>query len=157
MNTQDRAALNDLLRLLDAPVSTLGAEGARLRWASPTALALLLARWTTIGGSQRSLWVDAPSEAEAQTLAHDLAVLLPDARVAHFPGFAPFAGGESSPPGVVLKERLANGRTLTVVATSPDGSEKRLHAMVRIDTPQEIEYFEHGGILQYVLRQLAAK
>ena len=28
---------------------------------------------------------------------------------------------------------------------------------VRIDTPQEIEYFEHGGILQYVLRQLAAK
>jgi aconitate hydratase len=29
--------------------------------------------------------------------------------------------------------------------------------MVRIDTPQEIEYFEHGGILQYVLRLLAAK
>ena len=57
----------------------------------------------------------------------------------------------------LLKERLANGRTLTVVATSPDGSEKRLHAMVRIDTPQEIEYFEHGGILQYVARQLAAK
>jgi aconitate hydratase len=55
----------------------------------------------------------------------------------------------------LLKERLANGRTLTVVATSPDGSEKRLHAMVRIDTPQEIEYFEHGGILQYVARQLA--
>ena len=29
--------------------------------------------------------------------------------------------------------------------------------MVRIDTPQEIEYYEHGGILQYVLRELAAK
>ncbi|MGO8759972.1 MAG: hypothetical protein ACLQG3_17785 [Terracidiphilus sp.] len=28
---------------------------------------------------------------------------------------------------------------------------------LRIDTPQEIEYYEHGGILQYVLRQLAAK
>jgi aconitate hydratase len=29
--------------------------------------------------------------------------------------------------------------------------------MVRIDTPQEIEYYKHGGILQYVLRQLAGK
>jgi aconitate hydratase len=31
------------------------------------------------------------------------------------------------------------------------------NATVRIDTPQEIAYFEHGGILQYVLRELAAK
>jgi len=57
----------------------------------------------------------------------------------------------------MLDARLANGRTLTVTATSPDGSKKLLNALVRIDTPQEIEYFEHGGILQYVLRQLAAK
>ena len=57
----------------------------------------------------------------------------------------------------LLASRFAQGKTLTVVATSPDGSRKQLHAMVRIDTPQEIEYFEHGGILQYVLRQLAAK
>jgi aconitate hydratase len=34
---------------------------------------------------------------------------------------------------------------------------KEFTAKVRIDTPQEIEYFEHGGILQYVLRQLAPK
>jgi aconitate hydratase len=34
---------------------------------------------------------------------------------------------------------------------------KHFDAKVRIDTPQEIEYFEHGGILQYVLRQLAAQ
>ena len=34
---------------------------------------------------------------------------------------------------------------------------KTFNATVRIDTPQEIEYYEHGGILQYVLRQLAAK
>jgi aconitate hydratase len=34
---------------------------------------------------------------------------------------------------------------------------KQFNARVRIDTLQEIEYFEHGGILQYVLRQLAAK
>jgi aconitate hydratase len=32
---------------------------------------------------------------------------------------------------------------------------KEFDAKVRIDTPQEIEYFEHGGILLYVVRQLA--
>jgi aconitate hydratase len=44
-----------------------------------------------------------------------------------------------------------------VKATAADGTAKEFDAKVRIDTPQEIEYFEHGGILQYVLRQLAAK
>jgi aconitate hydratase len=34
---------------------------------------------------------------------------------------------------------------------------KEFETKVRIDTPQEVEYYEHGGILQYVLRQLAAK
>ncbi len=57
----------------------------------------------------------------------------------------------------LLSERLANTRTLRVKATAADGSVKLFDAKVRIDTPQEIEYFEHGGILQYVLRQLAAK
>jgi len=57
----------------------------------------------------------------------------------------------------LLKERLANGRDLTVKAVAADGTVKQFTAKVRIDTPQEIEYFEHGGILQYVLRQLAAK
>jgi len=56
-----------------------------------------------------------------------------------------------------LKERLAKGRDLTVKAVATDGTVKQFTARVRIDTPQEIEYFEHGGILQYVLRQLAAK
>jgi aconitate hydratase len=56
-----------------------------------------------------------------------------------------------------LAQKLANGRTVKVIATGPNGEKKSLHAMVRIDTPQEIEYFKHGGILQYVLRQLAAK
>jgi aconitate hydratase len=62
-------------------------------------------------------------------------------------------------PGLttLLAGRLASGRTLAVVATSPKGEKKLLRAMVRIDTPQEVEYFEHGGILQYVLRQLAEK
>jgi aconitate hydratase len=57
----------------------------------------------------------------------------------------------------LLNERLTNGRDLTVNAVSADGALKQFTAKVRIDTPQEIEYFEHGGILQYVLRQLAAK
>ena len=107
MQSHDQASLNDLLRLLDAPARAMAEAEARFRWTSPTALALILARWSTEGGRQRSLWVDAPSELEAQTLAHDLGVLLPLAKVAHFPGLAPFAGGESSPPGMVLKDRLA--------------------------------------------------
>jgi aconitate hydratase len=57
----------------------------------------------------------------------------------------------------LLKEKFASGHALEVVATSTDGSKKTFKANVRIDTPQEIEYYEHGGILLYVLRQLAEK
>jgi aconitate hydratase len=57
----------------------------------------------------------------------------------------------------LLASRFASGKTLPVKATAADGTVKEFAAKVRIDTPQEIEYFEHGGILQYVLRQLAAK
>jgi len=57
----------------------------------------------------------------------------------------------------LLASRFASGKTLPVVASAADGTVKQFTAKVRIDTPQEIEYFEHGGILQYVLRQLAAK
>jgi aconitate hydratase len=56
-----------------------------------------------------------------------------------------------------LQSKFANGRTLHVTASRADGGKKQFQARVRIDTPQEIEYFQHGGILQYVLRQLAAK
>ncbi|MDH3980690.1 MAG: aconitate hydratase AcnA [Gammaproteobacteria bacterium] len=44
----------------------------------------------------------------------------------------------------------------TVTATAPDGGQTVFEARVRIDTPQEFEYYCHGGILHYVLRQLAA-
>jgi aconitate hydratase len=47
-------------------------------------------------------------------------------------------------------------RIVTVVATPPAGAPIKFEARVRIDTPKEREYFQHGGILQYVLRQLAA-
>jgi len=57
----------------------------------------------------------------------------------------------------LLKAKFQGGRTLKVKARTADGSVKELKATVRIDTPQEIEYYEHGGILLYVLRQLATK
>jgi aconitate hydratase len=57
----------------------------------------------------------------------------------------------------LLANRFASGKTLEVKATAADGAIREFTAKVRIDTPREIEYFEHGGILQYVLRQLAAK
>jgi len=49
------------------------------------------------------------------------------------------------------------GRKATVRAVSDDGKEKTFTALVRVDTPQEVEYYRNGGILPYVLRQLAAK
>jgi aconitate hydratase len=49
---------------------------------------------------------------------------------------------------------FANGRTVTVTATRDDGTETTFEALVRIDTPKEIDYYRHGGILRYVLRQL---
>ena len=47
-------------------------------------------------------------------------------------------------------------RTVAVTAQKADGSEVSFDAVVRIDTPGEADYFRHGGILQYVLRQLAS-
>ena len=49
-----------------------------------------------------------------------------------------------------------SAKQVTVRALAEDGSETKFQARVRIDTPQEIEYYRHGGILHYVLRQLAA-
>jgi aconitate hydratase len=49
---------------------------------------------------------------------------------------------------------LAPGKRLSVTATSNDGSKKRFEATARIDTVVELEYYRHGGILPYVLRQL---
>jgi aconitate hydratase len=53
---------------------------------------------------------------------------------------------------------LAGGREITVRARRDDGGETAFQVAfqvrVRLDTPQEIAYYRHGGILQYVLRQL---
>ena len=59
---------------------------------------------------------------------------------------------------IVGLEGLAEGqplpRELTVKATGADGTTKELTVTLRIDTPKEAEYYRHGGILLYVLRQL---
>jgi aconitate hydratase len=59
---------------------------------------------------------------------------------------------------VIDIEGLSRGDAteVSVTATPPDGKPVRFKARVRIDTPKEREYYRHGGILQYVLRQLAA-
>jgi aconitate hydratase len=49
------------------------------------------------------------------------------------------------------------GRKLLVRADRADGTRVNFQAISRIDTPQELLYYQHGGILQYVLRQLLAQ
>ncbi len=63
--------------------------------------------------------------------------------------------GEPGELAAMLDGKFANGRTITVTAESDTGHTTVFSAIVRIDTPQEILYYQHGGILQYVLRQLA--
>jgi aconitate hydratase A / 2-methylisocitrate dehydratase len=57
----------------------------------------------------------------------------------------------------MLDSKFANGNIVTIIAEDDLGKTKEFSATVRIDTPQEILYYQHGGILQYVLRQLAGK
>jgi aconitate hydratase len=53
--------------------------------------------------------------------------------------------------------KFAAGKTVKVRAKKADGALTELDAVLRIDTPQEVLYYQHGGILQYVLRQLQSK
>jgi aconitate hydratase len=50
-----------------------------------------------------------------------------------------------------------NAKEATVTATAEDGSKKQFAVHVMLLTPKEREFFRHGGILQYVLRQLAGR
>jgi aconitate hydratase len=54
----------------------------------------------------------------------------------------------------LLAGKFAGGGQLTVRAKRADGNVIDFPVTVRIDTPQEALYYKHGGILQYVLRQL---
>src|SRR5690606_31178152 len=53
-----------------------------------------------------------------------------------------------------IEENFATGRDVAVRATRADGTVVEFPVLIRIDTPQEIHYYRHGGILQYVLRNL---
>ena len=53
-----------------------------------------------------------------------------------------------------LVEEMKPRATLSVVAHAADGVETRFTVRSRIDTPEELHYYRHGGILPYVLRQL---
>jgi aconitate hydratase len=64
--------------------------------------------------------------------------------------------GEETYEIVGLGDGLKPGATLDVVATAADGSKKKFSCKNRIDTPVELEYYRNGGILQTVLRKLAA-
>jgi aconitate hydratase len=55
-----------------------------------------------------------------------------------------------------VKKALSDGpRRVRVRAVDDTGAEKTFEAVVRVDTPQEVEYYRNGGILPYVLRQIA--
>jgi len=49
---------------------------------------------------------------------------------------------------------LAPGKSISVRAKSDDGKTKQFSVIARADTPEEVSYYHHGGILQYVLRQM---
>ena len=68
--------------------------------------------------------------------------------------------GEETFDVVGLTEVLAKfaaGKTIKVRAKRSDGAVTEFDAVLRIDTPQEVQYYQHGGILQYVLRSLQGK
>ncbi len=53
-------------------------------------------------------------------------------------------------------ESLTPRKTLTVRAVKPDGTEKTFQVLARVDTPIEVQYYQHGGILPMVLRKMMA-
>ena len=56
-----------------------------------------------------------------------------------------------------ISEDLYPGKKMTVAVTDPDGEQRELHAICRLDTPVEVEYYRNGGILQTVLRQMISR
>jgi aconitate hydratase len=66
-------------------------------------------------------------------------------------------GSEAGQLKAMLDSKFADGRIMPILAENQAGKTIEFSAILRIDTPQEILYYQHGGILQYVLRQLAGK
>jgi aconitate hydratase len=55
-----------------------------------------------------------------------------------------------------IQSSMAGALEVTVVASSDNRQDFKFSALARLDTPKEIEYYQHGGILQYVLRKLVS-
>ena len=55
-----------------------------------------------------------------------------------------------------INNNIKPQQDLELVITYPDGQKKHVAVLCRIDTPIEVEYYKHGGILPYVLRELLA-
>jgi aconitate hydratase len=66
-------------------------------------------------------------------------------------------GDEPGQLQAMLDSKFADGKIIPILAETVTGKTIEFSANLRIDTPQEILYYQHGGILQYVLRQLAGK
>lgn len=64
--------------------------------------------------------------------------------------------GEESYDLLGLGGGLDVGKVFTIRVNGPDGSTFQFDARARVDTPNEVEYYRHGGILHYVLRSLAS-
>ena len=56
--------------------------------------------------------------------------------------------------GDLLKAAVTTGKIINVTATKTDGSKTGFKVKVRIDANIEVDYYQHGGVLQYVLRKM---
>jgi aconitate hydratase len=65
--------------------------------------------------------------------------------------------GDETYAVVNLAKAILTGERARVRAVAADGRQREFEVVVRIDTPREVDYFRNGGILPYVLRQLAGK
>jgi aconitate hydratase len=57
---------------------------------------------------------------------------------------------------VVLGAEIKPLSDATLAITAADGTQRKVSVTLRIDTPIEVDYYKHGGILPFVLRQLLA-
>ena len=57
---------------------------------------------------------------------------------------------------VAVADDLSPRQVITVTATAEDGTTTEFSTIARVDSPIEVEYLRHGGILHYVLRRMAA-
>jgi len=56
---------------------------------------------------------------------------------------------------ITVNDSLTPGAKLSLIISREDGREEQVDVLCRIDTANELEYYRNGGILQYVLRNLA--